>query len=340
MTIGIGDVRAGKAGMRNALLFEMGVCETSELAHEELRKIGVDPQSLLWRHQRGDWGIVPDWRVSGNEQVVQGQENAPNVVVSRYALAEGLESIVVTSLTRAQTRLQLVEEYQTAEVSSLEGYAVWATDYDVSNYISPYEEAFVHPIIEAIGPVSNVADVGTGTGRYALHYAKTGASVVAIDESREMLSVAQSKAQSDGVHGIRWIRGVLGVACLPLRSDSFDVVVSALMLNHVEDLERALGECGRIVRQDGILILSVFHPAAVLWFGWGAGFETPARRYAVQTAMHTREDYLDALAHAGFELREAHDIASGGTVYGDVSEPAVREKGDPPRCLVLVGQRT
>jgi len=261
------------------------------------------------------------------------------VIVSRYALAGHLELFLLTSLTRARTRLQLLEEYQTVEVNSAEGYAIWAAEYDVSNYISSYEEAFVHPIIDAIGPVGDVVDVGAGTGRYALHFAGAGSRVVGLDESREMLALAQSRAQSAGLHNIKWIRAALGEGSLPLHSGSFDLLVSALMLNHVEDLQNALSECARIVRRDGVLIISVFHPAAVLWFGWTAGFETPDHRYSIKTALHSRDDYLDALVHAGCELREAHDIASGGTSYGDVTRAAVLEKGSPPRCLVLVGRK-
>lgn len=319
-------------------LFQLGTCEVSDLAKEMLDKLGVDPASLFTRHQSGDWGEVPEWRINGNNRMIQKDQDS-NAILSRYDLSDDVEIVIVTSMTRDRTRLQLREEYETVAVSSAEGYAIWSREYDAGNYISQYEEMVVHPVLETLGSVADVVDIGTGTGRYALYFAEYCTRVVGVDGSPEMLSKAREKAQKKGFDNVKWLQGILGSGQLPLHSNSFDLLMSALMLNHVEDLNVAMSECARVVRPGGTLIFTAFHPAAVLYFGWGAWFETPDRWYNIFTAQHTREDYIDAFEQAGCELNEVYDVASGGSDYGDVSKEAVLAKGTPPRCLILVGKK-
>ncbi len=130
----------------------------------------------------------------------------------------------------------------------------------------------------------------------------------------------------------------LGDAPLPDVSGSFDLLICALALCHVPDITGAGAECARIVRPGGHLVLTDFHPAAVA-FGWRTAFDTPGATYILPNMPHTRADYLDAPTQAGCQVREMRDIALGGEPYGDVSEAAIREKGMPPFCLVILAQR-
>ncbi|MDQ3168815.1 MAG: methyltransferase domain-containing protein, partial [Acidobacteriota bacterium] len=60
-------------------------------------------------------------------------------------------------------------------------------------------------LLEALqpGPGRSIADIGTGTGRAAIALAKTGADVVGVDASAEMLAVAERRAAEDRQRG-RW----------------------------------------------------------------------------------------------------------------------------------------
>ena len=318
--------------------FDLGLCEVSCLAKEALLNIGVDPASLFVRHQHGDWGAAPDWRARCNDRCVRNGRDS-HVIVSRYVLQDETEVVLVTSMMRTRTRLQLAEEHRTLEVSSAEGYAIWADEYDAGSYLAQYEETFVLPMMDRIGSVKSVVDVGTGTGRYALGFADAGARVVGVDESMAMLSVASSKSWSNCQGRVGWVQAELGSAHLPLCSDAFDLLVCALVLSHVGDLRAAVQDCVRVVRPGGSLILTAFHPVAVQWYGGGAGFQTPDAEYRLPAVRHTREDYLEAVQLSRCEVREVHDIASGGTEYGDISELAVKERGQPPRCLVILAAK-
>ena len=77
------------------------------------------------------------------------------------------------------------------EVTIQEGYARWSSSYDQeTNALIVLEEAFIDQLLTPLS-YSHVLDVGTGTGRHALKLTHTGASVTALDQSLEMLLLAQ-----------------------------------------------------------------------------------------------------------------------------------------------------
>jgi SAM-dependent methyltransferase len=68
---------------------------------------------------------------------------------------------------------------------------------------------------------------------------------------------------------------------LPLADECSDVVVSSQVLEHVLDVKRYLGECRRVLRANGLLLLSthgswIYHPHPTdvrRWTRWGLQFE-------------------------------------------------------------------
>ena len=91
-----------------------------------------------------------------------------------------------------------------------------------------------------------VLDVGTGTGRAAIALARRGAIVTGVDASREMLSVAERRAQEAGV-GVTFVQG--DAHALEFVDGSFDAVVCLRVLMHTPDWRRSLGELCRVARR-------------------------------------------------------------------------------------------
>lgn len=68
---------------------------------------------------------------------------------------------------------------------------------------------------------------------------------------------------------------------LPLANECSDVVISSQVLEHVLDVKQYLGECRRVMRSGGLLLLSthgswIYHPHPTdvrRWTGWGLQFE-------------------------------------------------------------------
>ncbi len=111
-------------------------------------------------------------------------------------------------------------------LTSREGYAVWATTYDQEqNPLILTEEPRVKAVLASLTPTSRALDVVTGTGRWALYLAERGVSVTGIDESSEMVAVAQQKARAANFP-IMFIQGAIEDG-LAFPSDCFDLVVCA-----------------------------------------------------------------------------------------------------------------
>ena len=100
------------------------------------------------------------------------------------------------------------------------------------------------------GDISEILDIGCGTGRYstalAAHF---GAGVVAVDPSEKMLAEARKKATAR-VHYQR-ARG----ESLPLPDASVDMVFMSMVFHHFGDPERAVRECRRVLRRSGAVCL-------------------------------------------------------------------------------------
>jgi ubiquinone/menaquinone biosynthesis C-methylase UbiE len=98
----------------------------------------------------------------------------------------------------------------------------------------------------------DVLEIGSGGGAIAerLLAARPGIALTATDFDPHMVAAAAERL--DGVPGAAVCRA--DATALPFPDDSFDSVVSCLMLHHVIDWEKALGEVARVLRPGGRLI--------------------------------------------------------------------------------------
>ena len=104
-----------------------------------------------------------------------------------------------------------------------------------------------------VGEGSDVLDVATGPGYAAGRAAARGASVVGVDFSAEMLSLAASLHPS-----VTFIPA--DASSLPFEDGSFDAVVANFVMPHVSDLPAVCAELARVVRSGGRLALATWDP--------------------------------------------------------------------------------
>jgi ubiquinone/menaquinone biosynthesis C-methylase UbiE len=118
------------------------------------------------------------------------------------------------------------------------------------------------------------ADIGAGTGFMSEGLLNLGLTVIAVDESPEMLSVAKNKLGSNLGAEFR-----LGSAeKIPIEDESVDYAFANMMLHHSETPELAVREMARIVRPGGAVVVTDLdeHDAVFLrtehhdrWMGLG-----------------------------------------------------------------------
>lgn len=145
-----------------------------------------------------------------------------------------------------------------AAMSLLPDYARQAEMYDQTRSASGPILAALQAAI-AGAPGDRLADIGGGTGNYALALEHEGWQPVVIDRSPEMLALAAQK-------------GLATVAAaaeqLPVADESFDAAILVSMLHHVADPGAALCEAWRILRPGGRLAVLVYTREDIhdLWF--------------------------------------------------------------------------
>ena len=118
-------------------------------------------------------------------------------------------------------------------------------------YERPATLALLPPVMER-----RVLDAGCGPGVYAEWLVEQGAEVVGVDVSPRMLELARRRlGERVTLH-----QADLGAPLDFFDAASFDVIVSALVLDYVEDWGPLFREFFRLLRHPGHLIFSVGHP--------------------------------------------------------------------------------
>ncbi len=130
----------------------------------------------------------------------------------------------------------------------LSDYSRQALAYDTTRGASP---SVLAPLRRALAgaPGPQLADIGGGTGNYALALAGEGWQPTVVDRSAQMLAQA-------GAKGLETVRA--NATRLPIADASFDAAMLVSMLHHVDDPAQALAEAKRVLRPGGRLALMVF----------------------------------------------------------------------------------
>ncbi len=122
-----------------------------------------------------------------------------------------------------------------------------------------------------VGPLSDksVLDVGCGGGILAERFAAEGAKVIGVDPMFACCRAGREHAASSRLP-IDYAR--MRGESLSFAAGSFDVVVAADVLEHVDDLPRVLGEVARVLRPGGCLLFDTINRTwlarlVLVWLG-------------------------------------------------------------------------
>jgi len=129
-----------------------------------------------------------------------------------------------------------------------------------------------------------VLDAGAGVGYGPALLGGYAKKVYAFDYDTEATRYARERFGSDRVE---FLTG--DVAVVPFRNDTFDVVVSFEVIEHVPDHERFLGEICRIMKPTGTLLVSTPNKVTSGLFRRKAGFTYDAHVSEVGLAEFRRE---------------------------------------------------
>lgn len=118
-----------------------------------------------------------------------------------------------------------------------------------------YHQDFLNYILK-LPKESKILEIGCGTGEDGLKILKSGFNLVESDISEEMLKLAKSKAQKDGL--LEKTAYVLAMGDkIPFKNNSFDAIFMVASLHHFVSPVSALKEIKRCVRPGGLIILGI-----------------------------------------------------------------------------------
>jgi len=186
------------------------------------------------------------------------------------------------------------------------GYDRWAMVYDHdANPLPALEEPIVRSWVGNPAGL-DALDLGCGTGRHTLWLAEAGATVTAVDFSSGMLAEARAKL---GTESAQFLEHNLHEP-LPLKTNTFDLLVSGLVLEHLSDLDSFFTDARRVLKPTGLAVVSAMHPAMFLR-GSQARFTDPNSGEIVQpgSLAHSLSDLVMAAVGSKFQLANLQEFA-------------------------------
>ncbi len=152
--------------------------------------------------------------------------------------------------------------------------------------------------MRGLGPVDAALDLGAGDGRLTRELRATEVTIAdvsprALARARERLPAARSVELEPGV-------------ALPLDDASFDLVLCAETIEHVQDVQRLLSEARRVLRAGGVLAITTpSHGRATGLRVLVRGFESVFDPLSPHLRFFTARSLARLLDEMGFELESS-----------------------------------
>ena len=179
-----------------------------------------------------------------------------------------------------------------------DAYTRWSTTYDSDRNLTRDldEVATRHALLG--GSYECVMEMGCGTGKNTALLSRISRKILAVDFSPGMLQQAREKIDRENV--------LFVVADLtkpwPCKTQSFDLVVCNLVLEHIEDLAAVFAQASLALAKGGLFFISELHPFRQ-YQGTQAVFQNDQETVRIRAFLHHLSDFTDSAEQSGFVLR-------------------------------------
>ncbi|OLE55279.1 MAG: hypothetical protein AUG51_04155 [Acidobacteria bacterium 13_1_20CM_3_53_8] len=142
---------------------------------------------------------------------------------------------------------------------ALDAYEILADAYASVIDTKPHNAYYERPATLSLLPEvkgKRVLDAACGPGVYSEWLLSHGAEVIAVDSSPKMVQLAKQRLGTAS----NVLQADLSKPLTFLDSSSFDIVLSPLTMEYIEDWHSTFAEFYRVLRPVGYFVLSVTHP--------------------------------------------------------------------------------
>lgn len=179
-----------------------------------------------------------------------------------------------------------------------DAYTDWSITYDSDHNLTRDLDQLATKETLANLRYRTVLEVGCGTGKNTILLSQLGDRVCALDLSVGMLEQAKRKVQSNRV--------LFAVADLtkawPCKTESVDLIVCNLVLEHVRDLSVIFSEAHRSLVAGGQFFISELHPFRQ-YQGTKANFQRGPDTIEIQAFVHHLSDFTEGAAQNGLSVQ-------------------------------------
>ena len=171
-------------------------------------------------------------------------------------------------------------------------------------------------------PTDVVLDIGCGTGSLALRLAPSAAHVHGLDLSSEMIRIARSKAEAQGVENVSFHTGPFDDGFAVLANESLDGICAYSILHLLHDRPAALSRVFDLLRPGGFFISSTVC-LGESWVPYAPILRVMrALGKAPMVKIFDKRTFEDEIRHAGFiELAEPDVGADRTTAFIVATKP-------------------
>ena len=153
----------------------------------------------------------------------------------------------------------------------------------------------------------NVLDAGCGPGSYTEWLVNNGANVIAIDASPKMIKYARERVREKADFRLHDLREPLDF----IQDKSLSLILAPLCLDYIKDYVPVFKEFKRVLKESGVFVFSVGHPAlnllietgienyfeVTLFEMWWSGF---GEKVLMPSYHRPIEDITESLYKVGF----------------------------------------
>lgn len=191
------------------------------------------------------------------------------------------------------------------EAEPATAYDLWSLQYDnqPGNLMLVLDEQLFSRLMDQVDlNHKTIVDIGCGTGRHWKKiFERHPSRLAGYDVSAGMLEVLKQKFPSAETHLLK-DNNLSGSA-----DGSTDIIVSTLTIAHIENIEDALKEWKRVLKEKGDMIITDYHPAA-LAKGGNRTFKYNDKIVAVKNHIHSIERIKELAKQLGFEIIRFEEI--------------------------------
>lgn len=183
-------------------------------------------------------------------------------------------------------------------------------------------------------------DAGCGTGTLSRLLATRGCDVTGVDASSEMIATARSRlAGGTPAERLRF-EEIPTIASLPFADRCFDGVLCASVLEYVPDVAQCLAQIHRVLRPDGLLLVSIPNRGSLLRQSYKLAHAASSRVSARPLFRYLAFSKFDASPAAMQALLQRHGLTMLGSSFaGSPLPPALDRRPEVGTLINILARR-